>query len=194
MNTKDFVETRIIYESMLKTPGEIRPASKEVFIEAVKRGVSEGIFGLGIKTEDDKFECKYYKETVSPQLSEGEIIIKPEFCGKEEGVYAETPKGHDFGESSVLSSGTIEGIYEPDTPNREELLSSIRLKFTLPLGQISTLAQMVKFLNEKFSKCEIKIELTAEGGKISKSEYENKIKETLNQLGLSYEEETFPSS
>ncbi len=191
MNTKDFVETRIIYESMLKTPGEIRPASKEVLIEAVKRGVSGGIFGLGIKTEDDKFECKYYRQVVSPELSESEIIVKPGFCGKEEGMYAETPKEHDFGESSVLSSGTTKGTYKSVKPNHEELLSSIRLKFTLSLGQISTLAQMVRFLNEKFSKCEIKIELTAEDGKISKSDYENKIKETLNQLGIYYTEELF---
>ena len=187
MKTKDFVETKTLYESMLRTPGEIRPASKEVFIEAVKRGVSEGIFGLGVTMEDNEFECKYYKENVNPQLYEGEVIIKHEFCEKEESVYAETPKEYDFDKSSVLSSSATKDTYESVKPNHEELLSNIRLKFTLPLGQISTLAQMVRFLNEKFSKCEIKVELTAENGKISKRDYENKIKETLNQLGIDYE-------
>ncbi len=190
MSNKDFVETKILYEAMLKTPGEIRPASKEVFIKAVGKGVSEGIFGLGIKAEDDKFECKYYRQSVNPELSENEVIIKPEFCkSKEEKTYTEESKSQTVDTSSVLSSSTGAITYTYKSSDNIEYISSLHLKFTLPVDKVSYFAQMVRFLNEKFSKCEIEICLKGEGGKITKNEYENKIKETLNQLDIDYKEE-----
>ncbi len=191
MTSRDFVETKILYEAMLKTPGEIRPASKGVFTEAVKRGVSEGVFGLGIKIEDDKFECKYYKQAVNPELSENEVIIKPEFCKseEEEKTYTEDSKSQPVDTSSVLSSNTGTITYTPKSSDKIEYISSIHLKFTLPVGKVSTLAQMVRFLNEKFNKCDIEIDIKVEGGQITKSEYENKIKETLNQLSINYKED-----
>jgi len=192
MTIRDFVETKILYEAMLKTPGEIRPASKEVFIKAVGKGVSEGIFGLGIKAEYDKFECKYYRQSVNPELSENEVIIKPEFCkSKEEKTYTENFKSQTVDTSSALSSGTDTITYTPKSSDNIDYISSIHLKFTLPVGKISTLAQMVRFLNEKFSKCDIEIDIKVEGGQITKSEYENKIKETLNQLSIRYEEDLY---
>jgi len=170
MTIRDFVETKILYEAMLKTPGEIRPASKEVFIKAVGKGVSEGIFGLGIKAEYDKFECKYYRQSVNPELSENEVIIKPEFCkSKEEKTYTENFKSQTVDTSSALSSGTDTITYTPKSSDNID----------------------VRFLNEKFSKCDIEIDIKVEGGQITKSEYENKIKETLNQLSIRYEEDLY---
>ncbi len=185
MNDKDFVETRNIYESMIKTPGEIRPSSKNTLIESIKRGVLGGIFGLGVKKENS-FVCEKYKEPSNPILSEKEIIIKPPLCEKKE-VQEYTTLKNDIKEETysgfVLSNKNEAVTYETET------ISKIYLRFTLPVGHISTFSQIIKLLNEKFNKCEINIELKAEEGKISKSDYENKIIETFNQLGLEYNEE-----
>ncbi len=190
LNNRDFVETKILYESMLKTPGEIRPASRGVFIETVKRGVSEGVFGLGIKTENNLFECRYYKKTINPELFENEVIIKPELCKNEyEITYNEVSKNKASVPSSSLASSTDGFTYEPERSGKIANITSIHLKFTLPVGKVSTLAQMVWFLNEKFSKCDIEVDIKAKGGRMTRNEYEDKIKENLNQLGISYEED-----
>jgi len=48
---------------------------------------------------------------------------------------------------------------------------------------------MIRSIKDKFQKFSLKIEILAKEGTISKSDYEDKIKETINQLKLKIEKE-----
>ena len=58
----------------------------------------------------------------------------------------------------------------------------MRLKFTVPQGQVSSLMGMMNLLQSNFNT--LQIELTATDGEMSEQEYEDKIKEGLDQLGV----------
>ncbi len=79
LKQNEFAETKKIYETFLKVPGEIRIPSQEVLKTAIRKGVREGILGLGI-LENGKPLCQHFKEDCEVELSEGEVIIKRELC------------------------------------------------------------------------------------------------------------------
>jgi hypothetical protein len=78
-------------------------------------------------------------------------------------------------------------ITEPSTniPKYHQLF----LKFPIPSGKLSDVVKTINFIKQKFSNVEIKIEISAKNGEILKTEYEDKIKEAIYQLGLEIEEE-----
>jgi len=47
LKSSDFVETKAIYETSLRTRGDARFASRDVLIEGIREGVAAGLFGLG---------------------------------------------------------------------------------------------------------------------------------------------------
>ena len=59
--------------------------------------------------------------------------------------------------------------------------------FTVPQGQLSSLMGMMNLLQRDFST--LQIELTATDGEMSEQDYEDKIKEALDQLGIDAVEE-----
>ena len=61
-------------------------------------------------------------------------------------------------------------------------LNSVRLKFRVPQGRVSSLLEMMNYLQLNFNT--LQLELTATDGEMSEQNYEDKIKETLNQLGI----------
>jgi hypothetical protein len=64
--------------------------------------------------------------------------------------------------------------------------NNLRLRFVVPKGKIADIAQITRFLQSKFNK--ILIELCAEDGEISDSDYDDKIMEAFMQLGIEPEE------
>ncbi len=76
---KDYVETRKIMDTLLNTPGETRISSLDSLKNGIRDGVSQGLFGLGY-IEGEKPVCKYFREDYTPDIIEGEIIIKKELC------------------------------------------------------------------------------------------------------------------
>lgn len=65
------------------------------------------------------------------------------------------------------------------------------MKLGVPRGRISDFTRLVNYINSKFSDCksEIIAEITAEGGDIAVSDYEDKIKQALEQAGIEIKEE-----
>ncbi len=61
------------------------------------------------------------------------------------------------------------------------------MQFTVPQGQLSSLMGMMNLLQRDFST--LQIELTATDGEMSEQDYEDKIKEALDQLGIDAVEE-----
>jgi hypothetical protein len=59
----------------------------------------------------------------------------------------------------------------------------------VPIGKLADIGRMINFMQEKFNQISIKIEISAQDGEISKSEYEDKIKEALKQAEVKIEKE-----
>ncbi|MDX9692519.1 MAG: hypothetical protein RBT32_00010 [Methanothermobacter sp.] len=81
LNQEDHVETSKILNAFYTTPGEIRITNENVLKKAIKTGVKEGLFGLGIQ-RTDSLECKCIKEECNVTFEGYEIIIKAEKCKK----------------------------------------------------------------------------------------------------------------
>lgn len=186
LNKMEFVETKKIYESFLKTPGEIRIVSEDVLKNCIKEGVEEGLFGLGY-LEEDKAKCKHYKESVLPEFSDEEIILKSEFC-EEEKVPDKTAESIEKVSSQPQIGGAIKE--PPGITEISKRYKTITLKLkNVGFGKMSCITKLLNYLTSKFKRCEVKIEISAQEGEISEAEYENQILETLKQLGIEFEED-----
>jgi hypothetical protein len=108
---------------------------------------------------------------------------------------SETKSQHQKPEIHLTKPEKYEEKYEEDEElkakgKEKKTYSKIFLKLDVhPTGKFSNIYNMMKLINEKFQKVSLKIEISAEEGKISKSDYEDKIKETIKQEGLKVEKE-----
>ncbi len=185
LSGKDYyVFTERLYQSMFRTPGELRPASKQVVINSICNGVKQGLFGLG-EIENDTLVCRFYKENCSVALSGKEVIITEKLC-KKEVVQVETscPSTRTTQPSVGEDIQQVEdhGLLIVKSGSRQEL----RLKFEIPKGRVSNLLGVLNFLQTKFNKVEI--EIHTKDGLITEEEFESKIKEAFRQLGIGVKE------
>ncbi|MGC8696298.1 MAG: ATP-binding protein [Conexivisphaera sp.] len=176
----NYVKTSLIYESMLTTPGEKRPVSLDSFKRSISDGVRSGVFGLGELTGDGNVTCKYFSQDAEVTLDENEVIIKDAICKAqtaivEERVEASSPKPGMQELSEILE-------LPAESSEKRIMKEYLSLEFEIPEGQVSQVMGMMNFLQHKFKKLKIRIEAT--DGSISNDEYENKVKETLRQLGV----------
>jgi len=182
LGDRDAVKVWQIYESMLRTPGERRVISRASFEGSILQGVKQGSFGLGELKEDGKsVDCKYFKSDANLTFDENEVIIKSAICeAQKEAAQKEAISGapqplpkpveHEGAESGPIMGPVIKG--------RDHLT----LEFDVPLGKVSDIMGMMHFLQSKFKSLRVKIDATK--GSISEEDYQNKIKETLRQLGI----------
>jgi hypothetical protein len=197
LREKAYVETKNILDSFYKIPGEIRIRDKEVLVNAIKEGVRQGFFGLGY-LENGEPDCKYLNTNVEPNFEEEEILINPELCveKKEEIRYKQKEEIsaqpteltlYEFGEKEI---GKKEEMSEriPSQESRSKY-KQLYLKLRSAPGKLSDIVKAINLLRERFENVNIKIEISAKDGEMLKSEYEDKIKEAINQLGLEIEEE-----
>ncbi|CUT03983.1 hypothetical protein JGI25_01332, partial [Candidatus Kryptobacter tengchongensis] len=145
-------------------------------------GVRQGLFGLG-RLEKDKPVYNYFNEDCSPEIVEGEVIIKAELCKKEVSDKAEII-AEPTSSLSVVGEKTEGGEKESKVSPLKEGYSGIYLKFLVPFGKLSDVGRIINYLKSKFSKVEIVMEIIAENGEIKKDEYEDKLIEALKQAGI----------
>ena len=192
LKTKEYVHTKNILDSFYKIPGELRIKSKDVLVKAIKEGVKLGEFGLGY-LENEKIECKYYKTVAEPYFEETEVLIKKELCKEEkeeykpEPIYGQPETPGKVGETIIEPSPPSE--MTTDLPPFIPKYRQLSLKLSIPSGKFSDVVKTINFIKQKFSNVEIKIEISAKNGEILKTEYEDKIKEAIYQLGIKIEEE-----
>ena len=188
LRDRDYLEIKKLYEFFLKVPGELRITSKEGFIRSIKKGVKEGYFGYG-KLIDGRIEVITIGETPDIQLSEEEVIVKPELCIKEEEKKekpVETPP--------VESKEEItEEVKHPSRSKvEEEVYREITLRLEIPDSPSQTwhifqnILNILQCLKSKFKNCEMEVIIRAKDGEISRAEYENKIIETLKQSNIPF--------
>jgi hypothetical protein len=75
LSGKEYLSTKQLYQSSLKTPGEPRPINQEVLSQGIAAGVNNGLFGLGVLKEDAP-TCQYYKQYAPASFSDDEILIR----------------------------------------------------------------------------------------------------------------------
>ena len=215
LKDKEYVETKNMLISLFTVPGEIRIASEEVFKDCIKEGVKEGLFGLG-DVENGSPLCRYFRSENSPQLIEGEIILKSSLCKPKEGILEEEFQAYI---SKISQTDTLESLkaiseqipldrmsikqkekIQSELKKREEeirdiekkgLYTQIFLKLQIPFGKLSGVGRILQYLKEKFREINVKIDISAQEGKITPSEYEDKVKEAISQANIEIEEEKF---
>ncbi len=191
LSGKTFVSTEQLYQASYKTPGEPRPASRDIWEQGIMEGVRMGIFGLG-ELEGDTPICQYFKEQASVAFSGNEVLISEALC-REQRKKAEPPETAPlpYPPATVTESPQIQEAQQPAETEESSAPSSrtkatLQLKFRIPKGKVSGIMGVMNPLQSKFQTLEL--ELTATGGEISEQEYEDKIQETFRQLGIEVEE------
>jgi len=181
---KDYVITEQILNASYRVPGESRLLSKSVLEDAIKEGVSKGMFGLG-ELSGDKAVCRYFKEVPNVSFENNEVIIAENHCepqkrGEEksqEPVVVKNGLGTSYSTEQIIGKEAIES-------KREDIYEEeLELNFPLPKGKVSDVMQVIKFIDGKFK--EVQIIVRAREGKITRQERE-KIYEALRQLGIEF--------
>jgi len=185
LKDRDYLEIKKLYESFLKIPGNPRIVSREGFIESIKEGVREGLFGYG-RLIDGEIEVITIGETPDIELSDEEIIIKPELCIEKEEI--EEKKEEKIADEPPIRKieRISEEIKSPITLKTEEesKYRSLTLNLKVPAEKAPVIPVIVRYIKSKFKNCEIEVTIRATDGEMSKSEYENRILETLKQNNI----------
>ena len=71
-----------------------------------------------------------------------------------------------------------------DQASHHEAREAVQLSFQIPNGKVSSIMGMMDLLQSKFGI--LRIEISATDGEISEQDYEDKIEETLRQLGIEF--------
>ena len=177
LKTNESVSTVQLYQSSAKTPGEVRVTNRGAWESGIREGVEQGLFGLG-ELDDGKPVCRYFKERpMSIALSGNEVIIREDICiAQEISLIVEPPP--------VVPPPVVPPPVVPPPP--PEGRNEVSLKFTIPKGQVSGIMGVMNLLQLNFNN--LQIELRATDGKMSEQDYEDKIKEAFDQLGIDLEE------
>jgi len=179
LKDRDYVETKNVFDAFFKTAGEIRIVSDQVLINCVKEGVEQGLFGLG-DMENKKPVCRHFKIEITPQLIEGEILVRAELYKPLEEIY----KPVELEVSKVEEEIAKEGV----PPSKKGNYHTIYLKLDVPTGKLSDIVRMIPYLKSKFNQVKVKVEISAQDGEIVISDYEDKIKEAIDQANITIEE------
>ncbi|MEO0087212.1 MAG: AAA family ATPase [candidate division WOR-3 bacterium] len=207
LKNRDYTETKNILNVFYTVPGEIKIINDDVLKNCIKEGVKRGLFGIG-ELENQTPKCLHFEEDCEVNFSENEIVIKKDLCGKQpptdyesEIEKAKTKRELDeikekIERDQILHIEEKEHLKEKIEKKKKEIIVSpvknikdIYLKLDVPMGKMSDLARIINFLQQKFSTIKIKVELTAKDGEITKSDYQDKVKEGLNQADIKIEEE-----
>lgn len=196
LSKNPYVLTEQLYQSTLKTPGEPRYINKTVLESAISDGVTNGIFGLGV-LENDKPRCQFFKKLPSVSLSDNEILISETICiaqgeyrpptGETAGGVGSTEQGYTGQTATGTSSASGKTGSGTEGQTSSTDIQTLNLKFSIPMGKVSNILGVINFLTSRFKKVEIVIE--ANEGTISEQDYENKVKEAFDQIGVKLKEE-----
>ncbi len=181
LKENEFVGTSQLYETMLRTPGERRPVSRQVLENAIKDGVLKKEFGLG-EADGEKPISKYFGNGTYPTISfePGEVVIRAEICmsqmkqkDSEEGEPLESVY-----ENMVIDSSAGDTLSPKAQGARE--ITNLNYSFLVPEGTINYTGGMFLNIAEKFKRFTLTIK--AMDGRMTAQDVEN-LKETLRQMG-----------
>ncbi len=189
LGSKDYLELRQLYKSLLSTPGEPR-ITKNNLIKSLQKGVQEGHFGFGI-VQNGQVECVKFKESPEITLQEYEAIVRKELCERLEDV----EKGHVGDVITIEGEGATDTTLGDSSQVAPAIVTQpsykrVTLSIKLPKGKFYEFYRgVLSLLEDSFDETEIEIKIKARKGKIHKSDYENRIRETLIQINAQIVEE-----
>jgi len=175
---EDEDEKRIgdIFEMYLKTPGLPFLMNQEVLFGGIRKGVSEGIFGIKIdstsKIGETVFEINGEMSIIGKTLAER---LKPGYEPKGEKITSEPEERIDEKEKKKFVEK------EPET----RLVKILSVNAEVPWDKLSQfISGVIGPLKEKNAQLHIKIDLKAssESG-FDRTTLDSRIKETLQQIG-----------
>lgn len=148
---------------------------------AIREGIQKGTFGIGDKLGAEVIPRAFREETPPITLNDNEVLIQASLCTR---LIAHPPQ------PDLRPAGNQSG---PETPPPDPGSTSaanlprksIGIRFTLPQGKVSNVAQHFNQLQTNFQN--MQIELKASDGEISQDAYEE-LKENLRALGIEIEE------
>ncbi len=184
LGTADFVSSENIYESSLRTPGEPRPVSKEVFERCIEEGVSAGLFGLGAMIENRPV-CHYFEEPPSVALSDNEVVMSKESCIKQRDQGVVDTEQDVLVEDTETTTESGLPVDESGEPIPEHEITKLHMKFRLPNDKLSDVLSVIRLLQTKFGST--KLAILFEDGGMSKSDFEDKVEEAFTQMGIDLE-------
>ena len=177
MKGKETVETRNIFRSMLRDPGNKRPTSEDVIEQAIVDGVIDGTFGLGVKT-GASVECKFFKEMPRVTLTPDEVIIRNPVIEKPK----TGPVAGDKGGWRVQDKGS--GARPPGTsaPKPKTAINNIGINLDVGTGHVSTFSNLLReILNNNFK---ITVDVKCVEGELDEDAYEH-IKDLADDIDRS---------
>ncbi len=180
-----------IYDLFLKTPGLPIPESIEVILDATKEGVANGVIGV---KEDNTV---HYGDDINPTINH--IILRGDIAKAEKEKIIINGGGQKVDSGS--STGRVTIVPDEATKPPEETTKSVEalnykvkklnIKAKIPSLELSSIISgIINPLREKRdSEIEVTIEIKAQSNEgFDKNTLENKVKETLKQIGAETEE------
>ncbi len=188
LKDKEFVKIQQIYDSMMKTPGEVRYVNRNVIDSSIHDGIKQGLFGIGHITGNGGGKetpvCLYFKEEAASSAIDGNnAIISSSLCELQKAVGKPEDLGVGVGvvdEGEGSGSGSANSLKEDE--NTKNIRHQVDLAFDIPMGKVAQIMGVMNFLQQKFES--LHVEIRARGGSITEDDYINKIKEALRQLGI----------
>ncbi len=187
LKDRDFVSTSQLYQASLKTPGETRALNQATWDAGIAEGVRKGLFGLGELKEEQPI-CRYYKEEPSISFTDDEILLKAEVCEAQRAAQAgqvtftpgQTGTGQPVGETPTAPTFG-QSVLTPITPTAGKY-QQLHFNFVVPKGKVSSLMGVLNYLQSRYNKLEIMVNV--DDGQLTEQEYEDKVKEAFRQMGI----------
>lgn len=178
LTENETISTSHLFEYNPQSTNEPRPL-REAWETAIREGVRKGTFGLGEKIGDETIPRVFRQELSTVPLGDNEILIQASLCTK---LIVEPPRPDPPDEGG--------GVAPPDDGKVDPLpggehKKTISIRFTLPQGKVSNVAQHLNQLQSNFQN--MQLELKASEGEISSDDYEE-LKEKFLELGIVIEE------
>ncbi|MEM3413881.1 MAG: DUF499 domain-containing protein [Thermoplasmata archaeon] len=193
LKDKKYVHTEQILHASYRTPGEPRLRSREVLIKSIQAGVEKGIFGLGFYENNEPRCTDFKKSGISVRFTSDEILIASEESKdkiSEMAEITEVSAKPDFQKTQSMPAKSLhEKHYTMQQTQAEDTKTLKHLSLRVELDSSQTLPDLLnvlRFILSKFKKAEITLKAT--DGSMTPQEYEQKIKEALDQIGINYEE------
>ncbi len=174
LKNKPFVFTEQLFRSSTTMLGEPRIANRAICENAVKKGVFEGAFGLGV-LHGKQLICSAFRQDVFyMNFSEDEVIIRADLCALPEDspsqAFLPPPSGDISAPQTALSE---------DKPPMS-FRTSVHLRVPFSKKHSTIFMGMLYALQQHFE--DVEIELHAKNGQISEPTYQQQIEEIRQRM------------
>ncbi|GAK51397.1 ATPase (AAA+ superfamily)-like protein [Candidatus Moduliflexus flocculans] len=174
LKNKPFVFTEQLFRASTTVLGEPRMTNRSVCENAVKRGVLDGAFGLGI-LKGKQLICNAFKQEVFyMNFSEDEVIIRSDLCVMPEGSSSQAVLPPEA-VNPPQSVGTVSVKQMPMTSR-----DAVHLRLPFFKHQTTIFMGLLYSLQQHFGN--VVIEIHADEGQISEPTYQQQIEEIIQRI------------